>query len=71
MTDKQTEKQRLIKKMLKMQKKFIEHEQSQGLDPRDYYHPGPDHPLAGYREEYAALATQLVDLAHQEKGSHR
>lgn len=71
MTDKQTEKQQLIKKMVEMQKKFIKYEQSRGLDPRDYYHPDPDHPLSGYREEYAALANQLLELAHQEKGSHR
>ncbi|GIS89187.1 MAG: hypothetical protein CM1200mP18_18970 [Gammaproteobacteria bacterium] len=27
--------------------------------------------LDGYRETFDELATQVVDLAHEEKGSHR
>jgi hypothetical protein len=66
-----SEKQDLINRMLELQKKFIEYEQGHGLDPRDYYAPDADHPLAGYREEYADLADRVVNLAHAEKGSIR
>jgi len=66
-----TEKRRLIEKMLAMQKKFIEYEHNNTFNPKDYYHPEPDNPLAGYRDEYTSLAKKVVDLAHEEKGSRR
>ncbi len=65
------ERQALIRRLLELQKKFIEYEHEHGLDPEDYYAPSPDHPLANYRQEYRDLAMRLVDLAHQEVGSHR
>lgn len=66
-----TEKQKLIKKMLEMQKKFIAYEQENGLEPGEYFNPPKGHLLENYKEEYDKLATQLVDLAHKEKGSRR
>ena len=66
-----SKKQELIRKMLKMQKDFIAQEQQGGVDPKDYFVPGSDHPLLGFRESYDDIATQVVDLAHEEKGSKR
>jgi hypothetical protein len=54
-----------------MQKDFIAQEQQGGVDPKDYFVPGSDHPLLGFRESYNDIATQVVDLAHEEKGSKR
>lgn len=65
------EKQDLIKRMLELQKKFIDYEQQNGVGMHDYYTPDADHPLANYRQEYADLATKVVDLAHGEAGSSR
>ena len=65
------EKQQLIKRMLEMQKKFVEYEHGHGVDPADYWNPPPGHPLHKYREEYNELASKLVDLAHAEKSSKR
>ena len=67
MTD---DKQALIRQMLDMQKKFIsmEHE---GVTMKDFFAPDGDHPLAGYSSEYASIANQVVDLAHEEKQSKR
>ena len=67
-----SEKQELIKKMIEMQKKFIEYEhQHGGVAQADYFTPESGHPLENYKEEYNKLANRLVDLAHQEKGSKR
>ena len=66
-----SEKHELIRKMLQMQKDFIAQEQQGGIDPKDYFEPEGGHPLSGFRESYSDLATQLVDLAHEEKGSKR
>ena len=71
-TEPSEEKQVLIKKMLEMQKKFIEYEHTHdGVAQADYYTPESGHPLENYQEEYTRLANRLVDLAHQEKGSKR
>ncbi len=66
-----SDKQEMIKRMLELQKMFIEYEHTHGLDPEDYFAPKPDHPLANYRAEYAELATKVVDAAHEQVGSHR
>ena len=66
-----SEKQEIIQKMLEMQKKFIHYEQTNGVDPKDYFAPDSGHELDGYRQEYQELATKLVDMAHEEKGSRR
>ncbi len=66
-----SEKQKLIKEILELQRKFIAYEHEHGLDPAEYYLPDENHPLHGYRQRHAELARKLVDLAHQEKGSNR
>ncbi len=64
-----SEKAELIRKMLEMQKKFMEYEHKNGVDPKDYYAPDSGHELDGYRQEYRDIAMKVVELAHQEKGS--
>lgn len=66
-----SEKQEMIKRMLEMQKKFIEYEHANGVEPQDYFTPGAGHPLDGYRQEYMDLAMKVVEIAHGEKGSKR
>lgn len=66
-----SEKQKIIREMLDMQKKFIEYEHAHGVHPKDYFHPPPGHELDDFRRRYDELARKLVDLAHAEKGSTR
>lgn len=66
-----TEKQKIIKQMLEMQRKFIKLEQNGGFKADEYYDTDGDSELAKYKNKYNELAIQLVDLAHEEKGSHR
>ncbi len=66
-----SEKQKIIKRMLELQKKFISYEHASGLDPAEYFDTPQGHPLENYRQEYAELAAKVIDLAHEEKGSHR
>ena len=54
-----------------MQKDFTAKEQHDGIDPKHYFVPESGHPLSGFRETYADIATQVVNLAHEEKGSKR
>ncbi len=64
-------KQEIIKQMLEMQRRFIEIEQNGEFSIEDYYDSDGDSELAQFKRSYDELATQLVDLAHAEKGSHR
>lgn len=66
-----SEKAKLIKEMIAMQKKFMEQEHKQGVTQEEYFTPPAGHVLDGYRQKYAEMATKVVDLAHSEKGSHR
>lgn len=66
-----SQKQELIQKMLEMQRKFSTYEQENGVDPEEFYVSPEGHPLNGYREEYNRLALQVLELAHEEAGSHR
>jgi len=68
--EKMSEKQKLIKEMLELQQQFIDYEHANGVDPADYYAPSADHVLNGYRDKYRDLAMKVMELAHQEKGSH-
>jgi hypothetical protein len=61
----------LIKEMLEMQKKFINYEHINGIDPQEYFTPGSGEELDGYRQKYMELAMKVVDMAHEEAGSHR
>ena len=65
-----SEKQDMINRMIELQKKFIEFEHKDGVDPFDYYTPAAGHTLEGYREEYQELANKVVAMAHEEVGSH-
>jgi len=66
-----SEKQKLIKEMLAMQKKFIEREQASGVEAEEYYNPEEGTDLDGYQAQYTEMANRLVEMAHSEKGSHR
>lgn len=66
-----SEKAKLIKEMIEMQKKFMEQEHKQGVTQEEYFAPPAGHALDGYRQKYAELATKVVDLAHADKGSRR
>jgi hypothetical protein len=66
-----SERQELIKKMMEMQKKFIEYEREHGVEMEDYFVGEEGHPLHHYRQEYMEMAMKLVDMAHKEVGSHR
>ena len=66
-----SDKQDMIKKLLEMQKKFIDFEHQNGVEMEDYFVGEEGHPLHNYRQEYMDLANKLVDMAHAEKGSHR
>ena len=62
-------KQEMIKKMIEMQKQFMEFEHANGVDPKDYFTPESGHTLDGYRQEYRDLAMSVVETAHKEVGS--
>ena len=66
-----SEKAKLIKEMLEMQKKFMELEHKQGVTQEEYFAPQSGDVLDGYRQKYKEMAMKVVDLAHAEKGSHR
>ncbi len=64
-------KQEKIKELIAMQKKFIELEHQNGIDPQQYYAPDADHELNGYKEAVNNLAAEVRDAAHEEIGSKR
>ena len=66
-----SEKQKIIQQMLDMQKRFIEIEQSGEFSTENYYDNEGESELALYKKTFDDLARQLVDLAHEEKGSQR
>lgn len=66
-----SEKAKLIKEMIAMQKKFMEYEHEKGVTQEEYFAAPKGHTLEGYRQQYADLATKVVDLAHADKGSRR
>ena len=57
--------------MIQMQKQFIARERNSGVKQEEYFVPQTGDILDGYRETFDELAAQVVDLAHEEKGSHR
>ncbi len=66
-----SEKQEIIKQMMELQHKFIEIEQRGEFNAEEYYDSDGDSELAKHKRTFEELATRLVDLAHEEKGSHR
>ena len=65
------EKQKIIQQMMDMQKRIIEIEQSGQFSAQEYYDSDGESELARIKAAHDELATRLVDLAHEEKGSHR
>ena len=63
-------KQDKIKKLLEMQKKFIELDRARGVSAEEYFTPEEGSELDGFRQEYMKLAMEVVDEAHKEKGSN-
>lgn len=66
-----SEKQDIIQQMLDLQHKFIDIEQKGEFSAQEYYDTEGDSELAVFKRTYDELAIRLVDLAHEEKGSHR
>ena len=66
-----SEKQKIIKRIMELQQKFIELEHAGKFSAEEYYDTDGDSELAKYKREHEELATRLVDLAHAEKGSKR
>ena len=66
-----SDKQEKIRKLLEMQRAFIARDRAQGVAMQEYFTPDDDSPLSGYRGEHMECAMEIVDLAHQEKGSQR
>ncbi|MDE2089838.1 MAG: hypothetical protein KGJ12_07445 [Gammaproteobacteria bacterium] len=66
-----SEKQKMIKQMLEMQRKFIEYEHTHGVSSEEFYAAPEGHLLHDYRKQYAELAMKVVSMAHEEKGSRR
>lgn len=64
-------KQEIIEQMLEMQRKFIELEQRGDFSAEQYYDSDGESELAQFKKRFDELAMQLVDLAHEEKGSRR
>lgn len=64
-------KQEKIQQMLEMQRKFIENEQKNGFDAKDYYTPEAGSVLDGYIDTYNDIALEVMNDAHKERGSKR
>lgn len=62
-------KQEKLKKLLEMQKRFIEADQNGEFNMRDYFSEGAA--LDEMRKDYMKLAMEIVDDAHKEVGSKR
>jgi hypothetical protein len=66
-----SEKQEIIKQIMELQREFIEIEQNGKFSAEQYYDTEGDSELAVNKRKHEELATRLVDLAHEDKGSHR
>jgi hypothetical protein len=66
-----SEKQEIIRQMMELQRKFIDLEHRGEFSAEEYYDTDGDSELAKHKRAYDELAIRLVDMAHEEKGSHR
>ncbi len=66
-----SDKQEKIQKLLEMQRRFIDLDREHGVDMSEYFVPDEDSDLHNYRQDYMSCAMEIVDLAHEEKGSRR
>ncbi len=64
-----SEKQEKIEKLLEMQRRFIALDRERGVSMDEYFAPEEDSELRDYRKDYAECAMEVVQLAHEEKGS--
>lgn len=62
-------KQDKIKKLLEMQKKFIELDRARGVSAEEYFTPESGAELESYRDDYSSIAMEVLEAAHKEKGS--
>ncbi len=66
-----SDKQEIIKEIMDLQRKFIDIEHKGDFSAEQYYDSEGDSELAAYKRRHEELATKLVDMAHEEKGSKR
>ena len=66
----EAERKEIIKKLLRIQKEFMELERKEGITEKDIHH-NPSGIIKEYVEEHEKLANRLVDIAHELKGSIR
>lgn len=61
-----------IKWMIEQQKKFLEFERANGINGGDFFDPKDDEMgkfIAEYREQYHNTAVEVMNFAHDDKGS--
>lgn len=54
-----------------MQRKFIEYDREKGVTQEEYWLGEEGHPLDQFKDKFDEMATKVVELAHEEKGSKR
>ena len=62
-------KQDKIEKLLEMQRRFIALDRERGVNMDEYFAPDEDSDLHNYRQDYMECAMEVVQIAHEEKGS--
>ena len=74
MSDQAAAKREKIQWMIEQQKRFIEYEDRHGVTGKDFFAPDDSEMgqfIAGYRQQYEIAATEVIDMAHAMKSSHR
>lgn len=74
MSDATATKREKIEWMIEQQRQFIEFERKNGISGKDFFHPDDSEMgtfINAYRTDYQNTATEVVDLAHEVKGSRR
>lgn len=64
-------KQEKIEELLEMQRRFIALDREQGVGMDEYFLPSEGSELNNYRQDYMTRAMEIVNIAHEEKGSKR
>lgn len=74
MSDQDAAKREKIQWMIEQQKRFIEYERKNGVTGKDFFSPDDSEMgrfIGGYRQQYEVAATEVIDMAHAMKDSHR
>ena len=61
-----------IKWMIEQQKKFLDYERAQGIDGAAFFDPDDSEMgqfIKAYRQEYHDTAVEVMNMAHEDKGS--